>query len=89
MISEWIPVTREDQIKVGTPLKIVGFNPKDSYKRITAKEVLGMKNVDGSWVEIVINTKKNYYFNLTAYLNGTKTWGKWVKELYYKEESNV
>lgn len=65
-------------------LKIVGFSEKNSYKWITVKEVLYMKNSERGWVEILINKKKNYYFNLTAYLEGEKMWGNWVKELYFR-----
>jgi len=81
----WKPVTKESQLKKGTTIKIVGLNSEDSYKWITVKEVLYMKNRDGKkWIEILINKKKNYYFNLTAHLNDEPMWGGWVKELYYK-----
>lgn len=83
-LKRWEPVTRHSQVKKGTMLKIVGINEKDSYKWITVKQVLHMKNDTKGWVEIVINKKKNYYFNLTAYLNDDPTWGKWVKELYFR-----
>ena len=79
----WEPVNKKSQIKEGSILKIVGFNERDSYKRISVKKILYMKNRKGKgWIEILINKKKNYYFNLDAYLSNDDTWGKWVKELY-------
>ena len=87
-MSEWIPVTKESDLKAGTTIKIVGISDKDSYKWITVKKVLHMNAGDGrKWIEILINKKKNYYFNLTAYLNDVPMWGKWVKELYYKKKA--
>ena len=83
---KWTPVTKEEQLKQGMKIKIVAFNKeRDSYKFITIKKVLYMKNRKREWIEILINKKKNYYFNLTAYLNKEDTWGKWVKELYFQE----
>ena len=84
----WEPVTNENQITNISIIKIVGIPPKNSYRRISVKKVLHMKNgKDKEWIEILINKKKNYYFNLTAYLNNTPTWGKWVKELYVRKQN--
>lgn len=84
----WEPVTREDQLKEGSVIKIVGIAKKNSYRRISVKKVLHMKNDRAEWVEILINKKKNYYFNLTAYLNSEEMWGKWVKEVYVRKNAN-
>lgn len=85
----WEPVINESQIKNDSVLKIVGFSSKDSYKRITVKKVLNMEGRDGrEWVEILINKKKNYFFNLSAYLGKEKTWGKWVSELYVRKPTS-
>lgn len=85
MNKEWIPVTGLNQIKQGTKLKIVGISEKNSYDSITCKKVLKMKSGEKEWVEILINKKDNLYFNLNAYLGKEKTFGKWVKELYYRQ----
>jgi hypothetical protein len=85
-VINWKQVTKENQLKEGTKLKIVGLNPRDSYKWITVKKVLNMESCDGKkWIEILINKRKNYYFNLTAFLNDEPTWGGWVKELYFED----
>lgn len=80
----WLPVTRDSELKEGMTLKIVGKSERDSYKRITIKKVLLMKDSEREWVEILINKKKNYFFNLTAYLYNEPLAFGWVKELYYK-----
>jgi hypothetical protein len=85
MSDKWISVTREEQIKKGSMLKIVGIDSKNSYDKISCKAVLHMRNRERNWIEILINREKNYYFNLTAYLLEKPMWGKWVKELYVLE----
>lgn len=81
----WEKVSSVEQLKEGSIIKIVGLASKNSYKRVSVKKVLNMKNTDGNkWVEIVINLKKNYYFNLSAYLKNEPTFGGWVKDLYVK-----
>jgi len=82
----WEPVINENQIKEGSIIKIIGISPRDSYKRISVKKVLLMRCSDGrKWIEILINKRKNYFFNLDAYLNKEPMWGKWVKELYIRK----
>lgn len=81
----WKPVTKVSQVKKGTKLKIIGKNPRDSYKWITAKEILRMENSQRKWIEVLVNKKKNYYFNLTAWVYDQPMWGGWIKELYFKE----
>lgn len=82
----WEPVTHKEQIKKGSILKIVGISRKDSYNRISVKEVLRMENGAGKkWIEILINRRKNYYFNLDAYLEDTPMYGKWVHDLYIRK----
>ena len=76
----WEPVTREDQLKEGTVIKIVGVNPKYSYIWIMVKKVIKLD----SGTKIVINKEKNYYFNLTRFLKKEKFSSLWVKELYVK-----
>ena len=82
----WSHVNNKDQLVEGSIIKIVGFSDEDSYKRISIKKVLKMKSRDGRrWTEILINKRKNYYFNLDAYLDNKDTWGRWVKELYVRK----
>lgn len=88
-MDKWIPVTKINQLNEGIMIKIVGFSEKDSYKWIRVKKVLKMKaqNPKREWIEILINKKKNYYFNLSVYLENKPeptTWGHWVKELYFR-----
>ena len=85
----WEAVTQKDQLRDGSIIKIVAFSGRDSYKRITVKKVLEMEGANGrKWTEILINKKKNYYFNLDAYLGHEKTWGKWVSELYVRKTNS-
>ncbi len=81
----WRKVTEVGQLKDGSIIKIIGLSEGDSYRRISVKKVLHMEGANGyKWIEILINKKKNYFFNLTAYLKNEATWGKWVEDLYVR-----
>jgi hypothetical protein len=77
---KWTPVTSIEQVKTGTLLKIVAISEKNNYlDGVTVKRLV---ECNGD-IEVIINLKKNYYFNLNAYLEGRSMWGKWVKEVYF------
>lgn len=80
MKKEWIEVFSKEQIEEGSILKIVGISAKNSYESISVKKIINTKRD----TEVIINLKKNYYFNLDAYLDNRPLWGKWVKKVYVK-----
>ena len=72
----WEPVIEINQLEKGSIIKIIGIVDKNSYNRISVKKVIDIGDI-----EILINKKRNYYFNLTAYLEARPMWGKWVIKL--------
>lgn len=78
--TKWKRVASKEQVKVGTKLKIIGFDEKDSIKCITVKKIIPYHGT-----EVILKRKQNLYFNLGGYLGEIETVGKWVKELYYQE----
>lgn len=74
-------LTNLNQIKLGTRLKLIGVSPKDSYGSVSVKRIIKCDNRTRSWNEILINRRKNYYFDFELYLEGKS----WVKEAYVLE----
>lgn len=63
-------------VKVGTPLRILGKNKtRDSYERVLVENVL---NAGTDKEEVIINSKKNYYFITMNYVQG-KSWAEKIE----------
>jgi hypothetical protein len=75
-----------DQLKIGTKLKIVGKDNggSDSYGSVSVKKLIKMYKYGSvpkiqDDTEVLINSKKNYYFSFERYISGKSNW---VKEVY-------
>ena len=63
-------------VKIGTPLRILGKNKtRDSYDRVLVENVL---NAGTDEEEVIINSKKNYYFITKNYVQG-KSWAEKIE----------
>jgi hypothetical protein len=76
-------LTSLDQLKVGTKLRIIGRNEKDSYGSVSVKKIIKCESsYCEPWTEILINSSRNFFFHFENYLKGES---QWVKELYVLE----
>lgn len=77
------PLTKHDQLQVGTNLMIVGKKPWNSYGSISVKKLQTVTWDAGETnIEAILNLTKNRYFNVDLYFKGESSW---VKEVYVLE----
>jgi len=74
--------TSIEQLKVGQCLKIDGGHPKYNYKSISVKKLVD----NGYGIEVILNKRKNWYFNAVYYLQGKSSWVEkvWVLDKFDK-----
>jgi hypothetical protein len=72
-------LTSLKQLKVGTKLKIIGKRQNDNYGSVSVKEIIEINRDSKKEHEILINRKKNYYFNFEWYLSRKSLW---IEEAY-------
>ena len=80
---KWKELTKKEEVKIGTILKIVAKNPKDNYLKGVSVKDLVKSNLD---TEVIINKEKNFFFNLDAYFDKRPMYGGWIKKIYIKND---
>lgn len=69
-----IEFTKLSQLKVGQCIRIEADHPKYHYKSVAIRKLVDC----GYGVEVILNKKKNEYFNAEFVLKGKSNWVKKV-----------